>query len=442
MEKGDWFTGPEWLQNEEKWPEQPTLARSTEASEEEKPLKEVVASAREHRPEEWDQLLESKPYWTVLRITAWAIRFKDNTLAKKQMRKKRKGVLCTDEIRQAKELWVRRAQKIIPQDTETPGWRLVEDKETGVLKCVGRIPGYRPTYIEDCLPTQKLIRHLHSEINHLGVANTMVEIRKEWWIPKLRWKVKKMVNTCNLCKVFSTKPCGVTATADMPRFRVEASRLFETTGVDFAGSIAFMIAKKEQGKCYTLLFTCATSRAVYLEVTKTQTAEDLQRKLNLFIARRTRPKVMISADNASVFKSTATWMKNIRKSERLQDYLARQDINWRFNLSRSPWWGGMYEQLIKDVKKTLHKTLGRTHITFEQLEAVVIDVENNLNNRTLTYFNSDGGEEQVLTPNILMWGQNAYPIEGEEDEKGTSALNKWLREAKNHALKSWNMSTA
>ena len=157
MEKGDWFTGPEWLQHEEKWPEQPTLVRSTEASEEEKPLKEVVASAREHKPDEWDQLLEGKPYWTVLRVTAWAIRFKDNTLAKKQMRKKRKGALCTDEIRQAKELWVRRAQKRIPQDTETPGWRLVEDKETGVLKCVGRIPGYRPTYLEDCLLTQKLI---------------------------------------------------------------------------------------------------------------------------------------------------------------------------------------------------------------------------------------------------------------------------------------------
>ena len=80
--------------------------------------------------------------------------------------------MCTDEIRQAKELWVRRAQKRIPQDTETPGWRLVEDKETGVLKCVGRIPGYRPTYLEDCLLTQKLIRHIHSEIKHLGVSNT------------------------------------------------------------------------------------------------------------------------------------------------------------------------------------------------------------------------------------------------------------------------------
>ena len=73
MGKGDWFTGPEWLQHEEKWREQPTVARLTEASEEEKPLKEVVASAREHKPDEWDQLLEGKPYWTVLRITARAI---------------------------------------------------------------------------------------------------------------------------------------------------------------------------------------------------------------------------------------------------------------------------------------------------------------------------------------------------------------------------------
>ena len=80
MEKGDWFTGPEWLQHEEEWREQPTLARSMEASEEEKPLKEVVASAGEHKPDKWDQLLEGKPYWTVLRITAWAIRFKDNKL--------------------------------------------------------------------------------------------------------------------------------------------------------------------------------------------------------------------------------------------------------------------------------------------------------------------------------------------------------------------------
>jgi len=121
----------------------------------------------------------------------------------------------------------------------------------------------------------------------------------------------------------------------MPYFRVEASRPFETTGVDFAGTITLKITKKEQGKCYILLFTCATSRAVHLQLTKTRTAEEFQRRLNVFIARRIRPKLIV-LDNTSVFKSTATWIKNIRKSERLQDYLAKQDISWRLNLSRSP----------------------------------------------------------------------------------------------------------
>lgn len=64
---------------------------------------------------------------------------------------------------------------------------------------------------------------------------------------------------------------------------------------------------------------------------------------------------------------------------------------------------------------------------------MVIDAKNNLNNRPLTYSDSDGGEEKVLTVNILMCGQNAHNIEREQDEEKTSALNKPLRLAKNHA---------
>ena len=271
---------------------------------------------------------------------------------------------------------------------------------------------------------------------HLGVANTMAHIRTERWIPKLRSKVKK-VNQCNTCKVFRTKPYGSTTTAEMPNFRTEDGRPFETTGVDFAGPLEYKISKKERGKCYVLLFTCATSRAVHLEVMKSQMAEEFQRKLNSFIARRTRPRLIIS-DNTLVFKASASWIKKIQKSERLPDHLAREDIKWLFNLSRSPWWGGMYERWIKDVKKTLYKTLGRTTLSFEQLETVIIDIEKHLNNRPLTYLESDGGEEQVLTPNVLMWGQNAYHVEEtEEDGDEVSKLHKQLRETKQHAWRRW-----
>ena len=47
------------------------------------------------------------------------------------------------------------------------------------------------------------------------------------------------------------------------------------------------------------------------------------------------------------------------------------------------------------------------------------------------------GRNKFLSSKILMWGQNAHPIVGEEDEEETSAQNKQLREVKNHAWKRW-----
>ena len=75
----------------------------------------------------------------------------------------------------------------------------------------------------------------------------------------------------------------------------------------------------------------------------------------------------------------------IRKSNKLQNYIASQDIRWQFNLARSPWWGGIYERLIKEIKKTIYKTLGRSHLSYEALELLIMDIERNLNNRLLTY---------------------------------------------------------
>lgn len=45
----------------------------------------------------------------------------------------------------------------------------------------------------------------------------------------------------------------------------------------------------------------------------------------------------------------------------------------------------MYERFIRDIKKTLYKTVERTNILFSQLEAVAIDFEWHLNNCPLTY---------------------------------------------------------
>ena len=86
--------------------------------------------------------------------------------------------------------------------------------------------------------------------------------------------------------------------------------------------------------------------------------------------------------------------------------------DYLFNLSKSPWWGGLYKKLIKYVKKMFYKTRGRTSFQYEQLETVVMDIAPHLNNCLLmcTYVENKLGEEQVL----MLW-DNMYANSGREN---------------------------
>ena len=142
---------------------------------------------------------------STIRITGWILRFVYNLRAAKNRAKKRRGPLTTDEVTEAQNCWIRREQRCVPHSLEQPGWFLTEDAETKILRCQGRIPSYAPVYPEDGLFVQKLIRYVHEKVMHLGIASTMAEIRRNWWIPRLRSLVKKHIRDCNVCKVFATK---------------------------------------------------------------------------------------------------------------------------------------------------------------------------------------------------------------------------------------------
>ena len=73
---------------------------------------------------------------------------------------------------------------------------------------------------------------------------------------------------------------------------------------------------------------------------------------------------MIS-DNAQTFKATAEFIKNLRKSEELHEYLAEHEIHWKFILTKSPWRRAFYEQLNRDLKKMLYQKQGRSYLTLK-----------------------------------------------------------------------------
>ena len=157
------------------------------------------------------------------------------------------GPLVTDEITTASNYWVKRVQKADKPCLWSPGWKLIKDEHTGVLKCEDRIKGYWPTYLPGGPLTEKLTVHIQNQVMHLGTANTMASVRENWWIPKLRTKVKKVIKKCNVCKVFSTKPYRVPSTSALPVYRMEGSTPFEVIRVDFARPFRYKIGKKEEG---------------------------------------------------------------------------------------------------------------------------------------------------------------------------------------------------
>jgi hypothetical protein len=144
MEKGNWFSGPDWLLDEGEWPKQPKLVTTKRVSEEFKPTVAEPLFSVKRGPDEWDALFEKCSYWKTLRVTAWVLRFKHNALAKNRRTKKKSGPLTTEEIASAEDCWVRRIQVDVESDLETPGWKLAKDEDTGILKCKWRIHGYEP----------------------------------------------------------------------------------------------------------------------------------------------------------------------------------------------------------------------------------------------------------------------------------------------------------
>lgn len=175
---------------------------------------------------------------------------------------------------------------------------------------------------------------------------------------------------------------------------------FENVGVDFAGPIKYRVKPRQEGKAYLVLYACCLTRGVFLDVLPTLQTDRFLASLKKFIARRGRPRYVYS-DNGSTFKAAADWLKKVRKCERFHDRLAQLEIDWKFNLSRAPWWGGQFERLIGIFKSTFHKVVGNGFLSWNELCDLVLDVEVAINNRPLSYLEDDV-ELPVLTPSTML----------------------------------------
>ncbi|PIC36583.1 hypothetical protein B9Z55_015517 [Caenorhabditis nigoni] len=312
---------------------------------------------------------------------------------------------------------------------------------------------------------RQIIQKVHSENIHAGPATTLGIILEKYAGSKWRAAVKKELKKCFKCRRYNNHSFRLAHPGYIPERRTTECVAFTHTGVDFLGPIITQRnSSAEQEKAYIALFTCATTRLVHLELVRNLSTDEFLLALSRFMNRRGYPKT-ITSDNAATFKLTAEIlekyttraneeilelpMKTItsyqekdqfRKTQNIERAMTRIGVKWYFNTALAPWQGGFFERLVGLVKKALKHAIGDEKYITKDLETVMIECENLVNRRPITYIDEDSEDVKLLRPIDLITPQIQFPSfdeDGMNDEYAVYTTN--FREVKEHVKRFWQV---
>ena len=100
--------------------------------------------------------------------------------------------------------------------------------ELGILRCYGRFlnvevnenaryPKLLPRHVRF---TYLLIIEVHKRLIHTGIAQTLAQVREEYWIPQGRVEVRSVLTQCIICRRHEGPPFQLPHMPPWPRERV------------------------------------------------------------------------------------------------------------------------------------------------------------------------------------------------------------------------------
>ncbi|XP_003741419.1 uncharacterized protein LOC100900486 [Galendromus occidentalis] len=219
----------------------------------------------------------------------------------------------------------------------------------------------------------------------------------------LRNRYRQVISSCATCKIFHGQAASL-PTAPLPAFRLETAPPFYHTGCDFAGPIKYKNDSGEKAKSYILLFVCAVTRAIHLELTTDMSTSEVLGALQKFVNRY--PSVTtITSDNGLSFQRTAKELKLLYDhivNGDVKRWLADKFIRWNFITPNAPSHGGFYERLVQSVKRPLRKVLGTSVPHFRDLEIILSKIELMIHKRPITTVASGVDSTEALSPMDLL----------------------------------------
>ena len=134
--------------------------------------------------------------------------------------------------------------------------------------------------------------------------------------------------------------------ASLPKVRLQDTPPFTVTGIDFTGAL-YVRQDSTETKAHICLFTCATTRAVHLEVVTDLSVETFLLAFRRFSSCKSLPEVIMS-DNASTYLSVAEELRKLLNSVELEAAMERCGVVWKFILKE----GSLAWRILGETDRT------------------------------------------------------------------------------------------
>ena len=258
------------------------------------------------------------------------------------------------------------------------------------------------------LPHEHRLAHLicleyHNAV-HLGVEWTLSEFRKRYWITNARNLIKGIKKKCVTCRRLYSQGM-VQKMADLPRERCEPGGApFCFVGVDLFGIFYAKVGRSEV-KRYGCLYTCFSTRAIHIEVLSNLETDTFINGFVRFVSRRGYPQKVWSDNGTNLVGARSELSKSLRNldREKVVRVARRMEIDWRFNPPLASHHGGVWERMIRTVRRVMLAVLNsNTRLTDEILHTVFCEIECIVNSRPITKCSDDVQDVAALTPNHLL----------------------------------------
>lgn len=236
----------------------------------------------------------------------------------------------------------------------------------------------------------------------------------------------------------------------LPVDRDTVSRPFSHCGVDYAGPVILREEKRRNArnqKAYIAIFVCFATKAIHIELVSNLTSDTFIGAFKRFISRRGKPAYMYS-DNGNTFVGAQKQLKelydfyNIQQVQsEIERFLRGQAISWNFIPPNAPHFDGLWEAAVKSAKYHMARIIGKAHLTFEEMQTVLGEIEATLNSRPITALSTDPNDLACLTPGHFLVGGalNSFPCNDISDVS-ENRLTRWQRveQIRQHFWRRWS----